>query len=180
MDSSYLALGGILEFNTNVNVKGGGEVEFNYILEQELEEDDLSKEYMRRLIIESCRIIRNSNLFKREIALENYRQLYFPNQISRMHAMWLSEKKSLEYWRHHLSLEGRGILFEVSATGKAFKTSDCFFPKENANYLECFNAAERYWKPKFDGETDSSSTEYLFEGKVKVLKKLNIDTFKED
>lgn len=64
------------------------------------------------------------------------------------------------------------VLFRVSITGNLFKSSDSFIPNDELTTKEMYNVSSKYWNPVFN-EDNLCKAEYLFQGKVKVLEKIN-------
>ncbi|MBR2841012.1 MAG: DUF2441 domain-containing protein [Bacilli bacterium] len=127
------------------------------------------KEYLELLEIARC-IIWDMNIFKREMALEEVRKEFFPSLPSRRHSIWVCDDKSIEFWSKRLApshiTSHKLSLFEVSLTGKLFKSSENLLPGDNLSYEECIDASFDYWNPH---DIDDDKAEYLFQGKVKVL-----------
>lgn len=120
----------------------------------------------------SSLIIKNINIYNRELMLEKYRLDNNPNLPSRLHSIWLSDKESLNFWKEQVREYRKIVLFRVSITGGLFKSSDEFIPNDELTTKEMYEASNNYWNPIFK-EEDLCKTEYLFQGKVKVLEKIN-------
>ena len=118
----------------------------------------------------SSLIIKNINIYNRELMLEKYRKENNPKLPSRLHSIWLADKESLSFWKGQFS--GKLKLYRVSITGELFKSSDDFIPDDELTAKEMYEASSTYWKPIFK-EEDLYKAEYLFQGKVKVLEKIN-------
>ena len=111
---------------------------------------------------------------KREIALEEIRRKNFPEEISRLHCIWLCDEKSIDYWTKILY----GDVFRVRVTGNIFQGSENYlFGEESNSYEEILEGNQNYWKSSFYNPDDIWKREYLFQGKVKVLEKCDIDEF---
>lgn len=63
-------------------------------------------------------------------------------------------------------------LYQVNITGNLFKSSDYYISKDNLTMLEMMEQSKKYWKPEFDKEETFVGTEYLFQGKLKILRRL--------
>ena len=118
----------------------------------------------------SSLIIKNINIYNRELMLEKYRKENNPKLPSRLHSIWLADKESLSFWKGQFS--GKLKLYRVSITGELFKSSDDFIPDDELTAKEMYEASSNYWNPTFK-EEDLCKAEYLFQGKVKVLEKIN-------
>ena len=108
----------------------------------------------------------------RELALEDARLKYAPFKPSRLTSIWLTKEDALEYWGQVIK---DSELYEVSVTGKLFHTSSEQLPlvSEQRSYYEMVRNCKKYWRPSISLFTsDKTKDEYLFQGKVKVLKKI--------
>ena len=109
-------------------------------------------------------------IFQREMALEMIRKEKYPHLISRFHCIWLSDKETLPYWIGQLP----GKVYRVSATGIIFESSDNFLcGEEERSYQEIKNDCYKYWEAPFETEMDYLKKEYLFQGKIKVLERMD-------
>ena len=120
----------------------------------------------------SSLIIKNINIYNRELMLENYRKENNPNLPSRLHSIWLADKESLNFWKEQLEKRKKLVLYRVSVTGNLFKSSDSFIPDDELTAREMYEESSKYWNPVFS-EEDLCKAEYLFQGKVKVLEKID-------
>lgn len=174
-DNFNTSFTGILEkYDTSVMTQSGDRSAFNNVINYYLEHEPDKETYIR-ILKEAKRIIYESNIFKRELALETVRKEKHPDLPSRKHVIWLCDEKQLDFWKEALSeyTPKKDLnLFEVSVTGNLFKTSDSFLPNNYSNYETNLQEAENYWDPVFKTEEDEKTAEYLFQGKVKILKKL--------
>lgn len=124
------------------------------------------------LLKASSDIITKADMYNRELMLEKYRLENNPNLPSRLHSIWLADKESLNFWEGQLNGKRKLKLYRVSVTGNLFKSSDSFIPDDELTAKEMYEASSTYWKPIFK-EEDLYKAEYLFQGKVKVLEKIN-------
>ena len=120
----------------------------------------------------SSLIIKNINIYNRELMLEKYRKENNLNLPSRLNSIWLADKESLNFWKKQVREYRKIVLFRVSITGNLFKSSDSFIPNDELTTKEMYNVSSKYWNPVFN-EDDLCKVEYLFQGKVKVLEKIN-------
>lgn len=109
-------------------------------------------------------------IFKREQALELYRQNFCPNLPSRLHSFYLCDKESLEYWMDTLKGDSKHV-FEVEVSGNIFKTNEQLLPDEILSYEETYKDAKRYWEPVITPDI-SDKNEYLVQGEINVLKRV--------
>ena len=124
------------------------------------------------LLKASSDIITKADMYNRELMLEKYRKENNPKLPSRLHSIWLADKESLNFWEGQLNGRRKLKLYRVSVTGNLFKSSDSFIPDDELTAKEMYEASSTYWKPIFK-EEDLYKAEYLFQGKVKVLEKIN-------
>lgn len=106
----------------------------------------------------------------RELLIEECRRLYYPDRISRNHAIYLCDEKSLDFWKSQLTQATD--LFKVSVTGELFKSNSLLIPNKAYSGEILIDKAKEYWKANLN-DLDDRQNEYLFQGKVKILKKLN-------
>ena len=124
------------------------------------------------LLKASSDIITKADMYNRELMLEKYRKENNPKLPSRLHYIWLADKESLNFWEGQLNGRRKLKLYRVSVTGNLFKSSDSFIPDDELTAKEMYEASSTYWNPVFS-EEDLCKAEYLFQGKVKVLEKIN-------
>lgn len=163
----------LLNFTGRVPVIGGGEESFASVIKGYLKHN-LDNETYIKLLKEASNMLSKFQMSRRELVLENYRKKFFPNLPSRKNSIWLCDEKSLEFWKSKLELNNTKKLFEVSATGNLFESSDNLLPDDNSSINEGFSQCERYWNPEKD-KIDETCREYLFQGKIKILRKIDIN-----
>ena len=118
-------------------------------------------------------IVKNENIMVRELALEDFRQKNCPELPSRFHSIWVANKQSMKFWERifqgdtHYTRE----LLELELTGNLFKTSDYLLPETEMDYEDALKRAHQYWNPDFT-QIKKDRNEYLFQGNVKIMKKL--------
>lgn len=112
----------------------------------------------------------------KEYLLENIRKDEFPNLISRMHCLFLTDKESLPYWKN-VFRNMNTSLFKIEVSGLMFLSHSCLLPQRRATFFEQENQARCYWQNKLKENPYhiTNDREYLFQGKVKVLKKYEND-----
>ena len=165
-----------LRFSTLLTAKNGEKCSITDILSQHFDSnfDDLTDDEKRQLLTISYSMLNDAAIFLREFGLEKYRAMYHPELPSRFHSIWVCNKAGAETWRQILMQEGAELeLLELELNGTLFKTSDEFFPPHGFSYLGTFNSADRYWEPDFSQKHDRKLVEYLFQGNVRVIKKID-------
>ena len=138
-----------------------------------LSNDDI-KEYakgLRRYLGTATTIFRGYLIRDREYILESVRQKYYPDLPSRYNSIWVCDEKSKDFWNSHLA--SNKVLYNVSLTGNLFKSSDEFIPDYRQELFVMEELAHKYWNPKFETEEQENKAEYLFQGNVRVLKRIN-------
>lgn len=141
-----------------------------YLNDISIENVDLKT--ITNLLKASSAIITKADMYNRELMLEKYRKENNPKLPSRLHSIWLADKESLNFWKEQLNGGRKLKLYRVSVTGNLFKSSDSFIPDDELTAKEMYEASSAYWNPVFS-EEDLCKAEYLFQGKVKVLEKIN-------
>lgn len=129
-----------------------------------------SKQELEEILKLSYHASYYGNMFKRETALENYRKDNVNMLPSRLHTVYLTDEKGIEYWINALQTNNYH-LYRVEATGDIFKTNEQLIPYETLSYSDAYESAYNYWHPNFKKVPDNTN-EYLVKGKVKVLEKI--------
>ena len=164
-------------FQTGILAQGSENVSFARVLSFYLKNPEVMFEepgLFMNLLAKSKEIILGMDAFQREFVLESYRRNYYPKLPSRKHSIWVTNKESLEYWKLMLeSSDYQLSLLELDLTGELIKTSALFLPEEGFSMNETYSKCEAYWNPIFKNKEEEQQAEYLFQGEVKVLKKLS-------
>ena len=162
------------KFSTGIRFSNGI-VSLDRVIDEYIEEigiENVDIKTITNLLKDSSLIIKNINIYNRELMLEKYRKENNPNLPSRLHSIWLADKESLNFWKEQLEKRKKIVLYRVSVTGNLFKSSDSFIPNDELTAKEMYEESSKYWNPVFS-EEDLCKAEYLFQGKVKVLEKIN-------
>ena len=141
-----------------------------YLNDISIENVDLKT--ITNLLKASSAIITKADMYNRELMLEKYRKENNTKLPSRLHSIWLADKESLNFWKEQLNGGVKLKLYRVSIAGNLFKSSDSFIPDDELTAKEMYQVSSKYWNPVFS-EDDLCKAEYLFQGKVKVLEKIN-------
>lgn len=167
-------IGNVLtDFNTSVVMSDNSLQTFDRVLGYYLKDnniEDVDKALLKQILSESKRIIGAINVYNREHALEEVRKKFFPSLPSRLHSIWVCEKSQLDFWENNL--KGKLVLYKVKLNGTLFHSSDLFLPDETLTISEMMEDAKRYWTPNFKTKAEKLSSEFLFQGEVKVLEKV--------
>ena len=136
-----------------------------------VKKDDL--EELKELLRVGLNMSYQANFFKREAALEDCRKEHYSELPSRLHCIYLCDYDGLEYWNNIISNSGKEEveIFRVLSQGKIFKTNEQLLPLETETYGGTYNAAFKYWNPKFKN-VPNHANEYLTQGKIKILSKV--------
>ena len=159
-------------FSTAVQCNDNEKRSFDRVIKGYLNKDlkSIDEEVLKHLLSDSLRIIQFINIYNRERSLEEYRKRNFPHLPSRLHSIWLTDEKCVNFWETQL---GKNLkLFKLSVTGNMFKSSDKFIPDDELTLKEMYNFSEKYWNPKFENEDEETKAEYLFQGKARVLERI--------
>ena len=124
--------------------------------------------YVLELLRKSREIISNASMFKREMAMEEYRKDHNPSLPSRMHCIYALEEKDIPIWSQKL-VDGDLEVFRIETLEEPFKTSEQLIPVEHLSYKDYYDASYNYWNP----HKADINCEYLVKGKVKVKEKVD-------
>lgn len=143
------------------------------ILEYLIANDDVDLKTKKIILEEVRKITRDAALFKREMAMENFRKdngYFLPSRLSCIYA---TDEEGIDYWKKSLS-DGSLDIFRIDCMDEVFKTNEIFIPKESLGYEQLYKDSYKYWNPKFKNisENEKMRVEYLVQGKVKVLEKV--------
>ena len=106
------------------------------------------------------------NMVDREVYLEQIRQKYFKDYISRLHALYCCDINSLRYWHRNLN---NPYLYLMELDGTIFTSYARHIPFDSDSDLVKLKKSLDYWNSVYES---SSDVEYLFQGKAKVFKRL--------
>lgn len=139
---------------------------------KELSEEEFLKKgkYLYQILSDSYYKIRKLSIKNREEALEEVRKEKYPNLPSRYHSLWVCDENSLDFWLSKLSKDI--TLYKILLTGNLFKSSDSFLPHEGYTKEYQKEEALKYWNPVFSDDDQVNTAEYLFQGKIKILNKV--------
>ena len=131
---------------------------------------NIPKEALKEILALAYQASFYGNMFKRETALENYRKDNTQFLPSRLHTIYLTDEKGIDYWIKALEAD-KYDLYRVEASGEIFKTNEQLIPDERLSYIDAYESAYNYWYPNFNKVPDNTN-EYLVKGKIKVLEKI--------
>lgn len=160
------------KYSTAVNLDNNTRETFSATIDRYLSQD-LDKSVYISMLKDASLIIKQINMLKREAILEHVREKYYPDLPSRSHSIWLCDKFQTWYWKDLLSDNNNKLtLLKLQVTGKMFQSSEAFLPKNESTYEQNIEEAHQYWNPKIETLEQEYKIEYLFQGRVKVLKKV--------
>lgn len=135
-------------------------------------EDDYIKKLkeVKKLLDYSAGMLHNFSILNREYGMEDYRLQNCPNLPSRFHSLWLCNEMGLDYWKTQLKRKELE-LYKMSLTGNLFLTNGDFLPNFGLTREDVKEASSVYWNPP--KERDFTKDEYLFQGKAKILERIN-------
>jgi c-di-AMP phosphodiesterase-like protein len=159
----------ILDFNGKVNIITGGTNPFCKVIDSYLKKEQDQETYIRMLKTASG-ILKSYSQVQKELVLEEVRKRFYPELPSRKNIIYLCDFNQLEHWKD--KLPQNKDLFKVKVTGNLFKSSDKLLPDDSESINTMFEQAKKYWEADFSNISDDQS-EYLFQGKIKVLEKIH-------
>lgn len=109
-------------------------------------------------------------IFKREMALENYRKENVPKLPSRLNCVYATTEEGISYWKNNL-VDNDLEVFEIDVENEPFETNEQLLPRETLSYMGIYNSAYHYWNPNIKSKMKQTN-EYLVQGRVKILKKV--------
>ena len=139
-------------------------------------EGKLNREELLELKEKTKACILDTKLNQRELILDVIREMFYKDLISRGNCLFLTDQDSLEFWKRQF-VNTNPDLYQVLVTGKIFQSYNCLLPDKYASIENQVKQAHAYWKRNIDlytkfHEHNYSDKEYLFQGHVKVLKKI--------
>lgn len=139
---------------------------------KQLNDDEFLKKgkYLYYVLKDCMSKMRGLSIKNREEALEEVRLENYPNLPSRYHSIWVCDEKSLSFWITKLRRES--TIYKLLLNGELFKSSDLFLPDDGETKENQKLQADNYWNPRFTNDEQEKKAEYLFQGEVKVLKKV--------
>jgi hypothetical protein len=161
-----------INFNTKTKLNSDGYFSFPAIIDVFLEKEHSNETYTQ-MLKEASRLLKCYSLLERELILEEVRKKYYKKLPSRITSIFLCDSKQIEYWKEKLTNNSEPDLFEVKVTGKIFKSNDELLPKSGESYLTMVEQAKKYWNADLKN-IDEKTSEYLLEGKIKILEKCKI------
>lgn len=162
---------GGMNFSGKVNVDDGEMLPFFNVINGYLKKDQDKETYIK-LLEETSRLLKCYSMLQRELILEEVRKRFYPQIQSRKIALYLFDYNQIEYWKDKLAMPGKNVdLFKVEVTGELFKSSDILLPDNSESINPMFEQAKKYWEADLTNISDEA-TEYLFNGKVKILEKI--------
>ncbi len=139
--------------------------------------ETVSIEDLQRLLIDAENTIFKYININAERALEEYRINNCIELPSRLHSLFACSLDGIEYWTQRITDDNVDI-YEIEVPDNIFVSNSHLLPNRSLPYSEQIEQAESYFNPnKWDLEKES--IEYLVQGKVKILKKVD-EIRKED
>lgn len=116
--------------------------------------------------------ITNTSVDTRESILEEVRLNYYPDKPSRRKCIFLSDEKSLDTWFEYLKADENSQIYEFEVRDDVFCSTDKLLPPTYLWNGKQFELAHNYWNPTEEDLKDATDVEYLYEGHVKVLRRV--------
>lgn len=145
-------------------------VDYFYLLMPEMLQT-MSSEDKKLLLCDLRRYLYNKKVDDRELILEQVRISLNKDLPSRYKCMWLADEKSLNKWLSILYKEQYDV-FKVDVDGKLFKSSNSMLPDPTESHSVMYDQAYTYWNATEKELSKKDDVEYLFEGEVKLLKRV--------
>ena len=136
-----------------------------------LKEDDKNIVEARKLLEQAKKILVRAQLYKRENALETFRLENCSDKPSRMHSLYLTTEDGVKFWKDRL-IDNDMDVYMVEVDHEPFVSNEQCLPDERLSFGEMMSVAGNYWYPKLK-KYDSTSNEYLYQGRVRILKKVD-------
>lgn len=124
-----------------------------------------------RTDIEDWKKIKEYSILIRELVYEEVRYKCFSGLPSRRNCVWLCDKESLPLWEGKIG--GDYDIYKVKATGNIHSCYAGALDDTNINYKILSEKAIVYWSGECIG--DINEKEYLFEGRIELLEKIDSD-----
>ena len=125
----------------------------------------------KKILMEASQMLHNAAINKRELSVEEYRKNYEPTKPSRLHSLYACDESGVEYWLRCL-LDGDIDIYRIEPENEPFQTNVQLLPDETTTYIDSYNAAKIYFNPR-SRDLNRVSDEYLVQGRVKILEKVD-------
>ena len=133
---------------------------------------NMTKEQQEEVFYIIKKYVINSEIDFRELILEEVRSRYFVNLPSRRKCIWLCDEQSLEKWIKYLEAKDDAKIFEVETKGNLFVSRDSLLPQLHYPRDVMYKMAYDYWNRSEESLKDADDKEYLFQGEVKLLRRV--------
>lgn len=145
-----------------------------HLIIEQLLIDEQNNRMDKNVLLEVLKLVKflsyNASIFKREMAMEQYRKDNNSNLPSRLHCVYATDEDSLDTWRKK-AINNDIEVYRIDIFEEPFKTSEIFIPDESFSYKDMYSNSYNYWNPKFKN-IGNASNEYLVKGKIKILEKV--------
>ena len=160
-------------FNTNYQMEGAPNDMPEMFLQDKLKKKKKKLKLKRDEAKSICDILISYGFSMRELGYEICRQLYYKNEPSRLHCMFLCEKAE-EAKCYLTTAKQKGNqnpprVVGLKLNGKILRTSNSFNRRDGKSIDEFVEQAHDYWKGVGEDFADTKSVEYLFEGTAEVV-----------
>ncbi len=174
IDNTFLAnyIAVMDKFSTSVTCVNGETLRLDTLIRNCLKNKDLDIATAKELLIAASTMLKDVNTIQREYILEEVRRKYYGYLPSRKHAIWVCDEQSKDYWQKVLHLESKLELYQVKLNGNLFKSSASLLPRLGTTAEEQREAAHRYWHHESLSDEEEIKSEYLFQGRLEIVKKL--------
>lgn len=158
----YAIAAGLGYFDDRMNI---GEI-FDYALRRQITPEELYK-----LLTDARDIILPMGTNLREMAMEEYRRDNCPDKPSRLHSLYACSEEGLSYWSKRI-YDGVTDVLRIEVEDNPFVSNEKLLPDEGLDYSNKIINSYKYFNPK-SKDLDPTSNEYLIQGKVRILEKVD-------
>lgn len=146
---------------------------FDKYLEKKIERDNISPEELKEILWFARAYAANSSINTREMILEEVRRESYPTLPSRYKCIWLTDEEGIEFWIPEIiKKDGKYEIYKVNADGNLFLSTNTLLPDCYLKNKAMYEQAHKYWNPNPEYLKTAKDKEYLFEGELKLIKKI--------
>ncbi len=84
----------------------------------------------------------------------------------------MTDEESVDTWMKYLRYRDGYQLFEVEADGNIFVSTNKLLPEGFHKTKMIYEESFRYWNPSEEDLKDAKDKEYLFEGNLRILRRV--------
>jgi hypothetical protein len=130
----------------------------------------IGNDQLKELLMLAQETIYSARIFKREMALEEFRKNNVPSLPSRMHSLYVTTEEGITYWENVL-LDNDLDVYRLDLEEEPFATNEQLLPDEGLSYSDTYKESKKYWCPELH-DSIKYCNEYLAQGRVRILEKV--------